>query len=216
MNYSIISEKQRTLKITSEGIQPSNPDQIRNSQKVENVLSLGQENCLDLTGGGIIPYDNKGMWLLSEKRKDKKMLSDAGGKYRFEDVDIFGCMAREWNEETYFTSEIRRRDVLTLLEKHRTKLSYSRCNTGKIVYVTYFFHVEDLKELNIILPTKEQFIESRNFAISKNKNSTAYSSLSLDYYELKELKENRLACNPRLNRVFKNLHKVTNVNFKSI
>lgn len=174
------------------------------STNITDVLELK-----DLSGGGIIPYNEKGIWLVSETRGTKKLLSDAGGRYRFEDIDIYGCISREWNEETYFTSEIRRKDVLELINKKRTKYSLVRGQDKKIVYVVYFFHIDDLKDLSINVPSNEEFTLSRNNAISRNeKNRTQYTTLNINYY----LNEDIMGMdhNGRLNHIFRNIHKLGN------
>ena len=42
-----------------------------------------------LTAGGILPYDDTGIWVIGEEDKSGITYTDAGGKYQFEDGDIY-------------------------------------------------------------------------------------------------------------------------------
>ncbi len=173
-------------------------------------------NLIDISGAGMIPYDENGIWLLTEVRNNKKILSDAGGRYRFEDIDILGCIAREWNEETYFSSEIRKKDVIELISRKESKYSKVKGDNGRITYVIYFFYVKNMTELGINIPSNEDFQSLRKSAIQKNrKNSHQYISTDINYYTFDELILGELEYNGRLKKVLKNLHKL-NSNSKII
>ena len=68
-----------------------------------------------LTAGGILPYDVKGIWVIGEQDKSGIITyTDAGGKYQFEDGDIFKTIAREFGEETYHTCDVTRSQISDL------------------------------------------------------------------------------------------------------
>lgn len=64
-----------------------------------------------LTAGGILFYDEKGLWVIGEKDKNGLVYTDIGGRYSYEDGNIWATISRELREETYgicemFASEI--------------------------------------------------------------------------------------------------------------
>jgi len=72
-----------------------------------------------LTAGGILPYDDEGIWVIGERDKSGLIYTDAGGKYQFEDGDVFKTIARELGEETYHTCEMTRSQVLDLYNTYQ-------------------------------------------------------------------------------------------------
>jgi hypothetical protein len=65
--------------------------------------SIGPTDIDNIRGGGLLLYDNDGCWLLYECRHNKFQWIDPGGQYCYDDGDILVTIAREFNEETYFT-----------------------------------------------------------------------------------------------------------------
>ena len=153
--------------------------------------------CLDenghrLTGGGIVPYDEHGIWIISEINGSHETRTDVGGKWRFEDIDIYGCIVREWNEETYFTAELKKSDLEDwFISRPRTSRVYVNDHQRNPTYVAYLIHVEDLSTDCGVVLDPEKFSRARNRAIRLNTDvpQDYYSSTKLEYISYEELRE---------------------------
>ena len=68
-----------------------------------------------LTAGGIFFYEEKngikGLWLLKEDDFGKDIFTDFGGKYDYNDGDIYATISREFREEVYNTQEISYKEI---------------------------------------------------------------------------------------------------------
>lgn len=71
-----------------------------------------------LTAGGVFFYEErngvKGLWLVKEYNYGEEEFTDFGGKYDYNDGDIFATIVREFREETYNTQEIAYKDILSV------------------------------------------------------------------------------------------------------
>jgi len=165
----------------------------------------GWDGKYTLSAGGLIPYDADGFWCVVEQNSanpaDTK-LTDVGGKYRFEDMDIDGCIAREWNEETYGIAELRRADVQKIRKSPLTQSAYIMTNNGeRPTYLCLFVAVVDFgdldedtnEELFKRQVTAERFTEARNYAIKVNDRVPAheYKTLQLRYIRFDQIDESR-------------------------
>lgn len=160
----------------------------------------GWDGTHTLSAGGLIPYDSNGFWCVVEQNNEdptNTKLTDVGGKYRFEDIDIDGCIAREWNEETYYIAELRRRDVQNLRQKQRTKSSYIMTDRGdRPTYLCLFVHIDDLNEITGTTETQPLsnplvFENARKSALSLNKRVPHYfyKTLELKYIKFDQIDE---------------------------
>lgn len=134
----------------------------------------------NLTAGGILPFDNNGVWVIREKRCKEIVLSDIGGRYRAEDGDIYVTIAREFGEETYYSSFLTRDNIISIAQMYKPR--YVTGYRKKPVYICYPVNVEVLSEMNIELSSKK-FDEMRCKVISQNPDvpKDIYSSLKLEY-----------------------------------
>jgi len=60
-------------------------------------------NNICICAGGLLFYDDNGIWVLREEKPFEKSFIDPGGKYQFEDTNINACIIREFHEETYYS-----------------------------------------------------------------------------------------------------------------
>jgi hypothetical protein len=135
------------------------------------------DNNRQLTAGGIIFIDDNGIWCIKEKEKGNIVCTDIGGKYTFEDCDIYTTISRELREETYNCCEISHKDILEL-SKICEKV-YINGHTGRPVY------------LCLIVPIDKVNIDFKNVPFQINRQQTLlrnptvpeeyYSSLDLVY-----------------------------------
>ena len=137
---------------------------------------------LQLSAGGLLPYDENGVWLISEEKNGNVEWTDPGGKYRFEDCDIYTTIAREFNEELYCSTDLTRGGVKKLLKSGRTDMLYLNGHRNTPVYACVIAHVDDLKEAGVTLNV-EKFNTRRDKTIIQNPNvpESFYSSISLEY-----------------------------------
>ena len=68
--------------------------------------------------GGILFYDDEGVWTVGEMEKGEVVYTDIGGKYTFEDGNIYATISRELREETYGVCEIFAKDIEELCQTY--------------------------------------------------------------------------------------------------
>ena len=146
-----------------------------------------------LSAGGILPYDKGGVWVIREKNKDNSKITevtDMGGKYQFEDCDIFGTAAREFCEELYYSTLISRDDV----ELFSHTPVYINGHDRRPAYVCYLIGVEELEACGAFLSI-DAFDRKRQAALKSNPNvpSSYFSSLSLEYILYEDLFYHKLS-----------------------
>lgn len=159
-----------------------------------------------LTAGGILIYDDKGIWVIKELRRDGTLeYNDPGGKYKYEDCDINTTIAREANEEFYQSVEFRRSMILDLART--TQPVYVMGHHGLPVYICYLMHV-NLAKLYGICMSPLQFLECRARTLRSNPNvpHEFYSSLELVYLTFNDIQNKRLQhpLSYRLDRIIHN------------
>ncbi len=157
--------------------------------KEPRYLYTPQDSDISYCGGGIILYDNNGFWVVNEKDG----LTDMGGKYHYNDGDIYGCISRELAEETFHTIEITS-SVLRTISKKITLLKSSKDVLGNPkTYMCIFVHLDHLstERCNI---DREQFHAAR---IETLKNNINYKHLYpqtdliyINFNDLENVKEN--------------------------
>ncbi len=102
-----------------------------------------------LSAGGILPYDGDGIWVIGEKVKDEIIYTDIGGKYQYQDGDIYKTVAREFGEELYHSSNITREQVLEISKTSGPM--YVNGHKNKPVYVCYIVPYDIMKSMGIVL-----------------------------------------------------------------
>ncbi|HSA76270.1 MAG TPA: hypothetical protein VLE02_01875 [Nitrosarchaeum sp.] len=132
-----------------------------------------------VSGGGLIIYDNIGIYCIKERKKDYDVYNDVGGKYQFEDGDIFATIAREFAEETYYTCEITRKCVVELLEKEGVKQIYLNNPESHPVYLCVIVP-------NILL-AKDLRIDANKFKEARTKVLENNPTVPTSYYNSLEI-----------------------------
>lgn len=152
----------------------------------------------ELTAGGILPYDNEGIWVIGEKKKNGDLeWTDAGGKYKFEDCNIYTTCAREFGEELYYSTSIPIELMSDIVSTH--KPVYVNGHNNKPVYICYVVHVDVLSSFGITLdPVK--FLECRERAVSDNPHvpEDYYNSVCLQNMSFLDIAE-KIYNSPRQN-----------------
>lgn len=74
-----------------------------------------------ITAGGILFYDEFGIYVIKEKKRDRDVYNDIGGKYQFEDGDIYATISREFGEEMYHSCELTRSQIISFIGKDGVK-----------------------------------------------------------------------------------------------
>jgi hypothetical protein len=60
----------------------------------------------EYAAGGIVFYDEEGLWVVAEVSRMGLEYTDIGGKYVFEDCNVWEAIRRELYEETYGTIDV--------------------------------------------------------------------------------------------------------------
>ncbi len=163
------------------------------------------------SGGGLLIYDDNGIWVISETKNQgsKQEYTDIGGRYRFEDCDIYQTIAREFEEETYHTStiELRRTKVIKLYDKYKFtyvygQISKKKSGVGRGIPV-YGCIVVPIKEFNISGFDNEYFMKERSLAIKSNPNvpENFYKSIEIRHITFREIWSGKLNFSHRLNKI---------------
>lgn len=138
-----------------------------------------------LSAGGLLPYDDNGIWVIEERRNGGPLeWNDMGGKYEPEDGDIFATIAREFCEELYnSTGGCLTRNVLKRWVKGRMcKVAYVNGYKKQPVYVAYCVNVSVLKTIDVKM-NPEKFQRRRTKVIKQNPlvPEAYYGAMTLRY-----------------------------------
>lgn len=109
-------------------------------------------NGRQLTAGGLLPYDEKGIWLVGEQDSSGPRAvewTDMGGRYEYEDGDIYKTIAREVGEELYHSAELLRRDIVYFSRKYSPV--YVNGHQGLPVYICYPVPINELTKKDFVL-----------------------------------------------------------------
>jgi len=153
----------------------------------------------NISAGGLLIYNDEGVWLIKEMKKNKINYTDPGGRYRFEDCHIHNCIIREFNEETYFSFNLSL-DVKSIFDDCVYVYSY-----GKPVYMCYMIRSEDISsflqielDTSIVLERREEILEN-----NKDLPENFYTSLNYDFVTYEFIRSNFDKMSYRLKRILK-------------
>lgn len=159
------------------------------------------------SAGGILIYDSDGIWVIGEKDstsagKGSISYTDMGGKYAYEDGNIFATIARECREETYGLCEIFASTVESLVSKIGSVLVNGHSN--KPVYMCLVVSLEELSNNNVFFNLDpKKFEEKRGKVMQENLDvpESYYSPCLLTKIPFSEISKHRLSY--RLKRIVK-------------
>ncbi len=152
-----------------------------------------------LTAGGLLPYDEDGIWAIGEINKDDVLFTDMGGKYQFEDGSIYQTIAREAYEETYGMLELTRSVVESYYSKY--PVVYVNGHKNKPVYSCV---VVPIGVLNVDL-NNDIFTAKRLAVIKSNPDVPPgyYNSVCIRHLSFAEINSAKHQLSYRLRRVLK-------------
>jgi len=165
-----------------------------------------------LCAGGLIFYDQEGVYLIKEKYNKDDKLCDPGGKYYYADCSIVNTISREFCEETYFTFEMSPWILSRLLECPSTECVYT-CTNGRRdpTYLCILVNIAEYKSLVKTLSpdapnARELFLKNRETAISRNPATEPkyYSSYDFVHLKFSETREQFYTFHYRLKQIFLN------------
>lgn len=138
---------------------------------------------IQLTAAGLLLYDEVGIWVVGEVEKGSIIYTDPGGKYNFEDGDIYATVAREVGEETYHSLEISRKRLYELAATYPP--TYVRGHHNFPVYACYVLPTN----LFNVTPDIEEFNRRRQIVLQSNPRvpNGCYKAVELrriPYYEI--------------------------------
>lgn len=145
-------------------------------------------------GGGVVLYNDNGLWVVSETCGNKVEYTDIGGKYNYNDGNIYACISRELAEETFHTIE-----VPSSVLKNVPKIEKILTEKFKS-YLCLFIHTD---ALDIKIDRKE-FHRARNETVNNNFDCKhLYKQIDLIFIPYKDLEENRERFSYRLKKLLK-------------
>lgn len=157
-----------------------------------------------ISAGGITFYEEKdgvkGIWLTKEEDNDKIVYTDFGGKYDYNDGDIFATIAREFREETYNTCEI---SYKQLKNTPKDKFVYIDGYDKTPVYVSI---VDKLENYDIVFDS-EKVKEQRKKILKSNPTIPEkwYKTLDVEFVTFEDIKGGKKLLSDRFKTVLKNI-----------
>ena len=160
------------------------------------------ENNSKLMAGGIIFYDDNGIWLIKEHCKDKFYFSDLGGKYTVEDCNIFATIYREFMEVTYYSFPLTYMDIVNFVTLDKCRKIFV-CNDRE-KSPTYLCILFDTKDISFKLD-RELFLTNREKTLRENSKVPInfYSSFDLVYLTNDDVKKEFRFFNYRLKQIIR-------------
>lgn len=145
-----------------------------------------------LSAGGILFYDDTGIWVVGEKDHGEIVYSDIGGKYEYEDGNIWTTIRRELYEETYGCCEIVSQDIISLSQKYPPV--YVNGHKKLPVYACLVVPITETLSFPNFTLDPEIFTERRSKTLIEN------SDVPVDYYPcvLTKLTYKSLKTQPKL------------------
>jgi len=141
------------------------------------------------SAGGILPFDDNGIWTVCEKNSKGEVYTDIGGKFTPEDCDIIGTIVREFREEMYNLYEIPYSKLKELSEEIKPIFVYNA--DGRSNYMSYPVHINKLDiEFDPVA-----FNEARTGVLEHNKfiPEYFYKPCELKYIRFDELDDYNLS-----------------------
>jgi len=148
------------------------------------------ENNICISAGGLLFYDDQGIWVIKEQTPFGVFFNDPGGKYQFEDTNINICIIREFHEETYFsyTNLIHNNLLDELISKnliHEIFISTKSEWWYKCILIHTKYIFPEMK--NCLFDNKKFFINRLN-TIEHNKLYNFYNSIEFLYLKNNTIK----------------------------
>lgn len=155
-----------------------------------------------LNAGGLIFYDDEGVWVIGEDTSKGIVYTDIGGKYSPDDGDIYQTIIREVMEESYYSIELNRGQLFEMIEKiGSTGKTYMYDNMGKPMYICFAINMDVAKEAGVSLSVPN-FEKGRRYVFSHNKDyEEMYRVLELRYITFEEMNMGLAPCSYRLKTI---------------
>jgi len=157
------------------------------------------------TAGGILFYDDHGVWVIGEKDKNGIVYTDIGGRYAYEDGNIWTTIGRELREETYGLCEMFVSEIVTLAKKYPPV--YVNGHDNRPVYICLVVPLSALS-----LYSRDHFsLNPTLFEIKRRKIISENPDVPVEYYSpciltkltFDELKDSSFPLSYRLKRILK-------------
>lgn len=162
------------------------PSKMLSSNVIErNQKFVYQMDEKRIYAGGLLIYDSSGIWVLKEYYKGGYKLSDPGGKYAYQDCNIYVTIAREFCEETYFAFPVTFGELKTLVDTNKAT-SVFVCNDpdSNPTYLCLLVNKTDLPSLSNIQLDTSEFINHRTQALKENPRVPEQYYSSFDFFHL--------------------------------
>jgi len=147
------------------------------------------DNNICICAGGLLFYDDQGIWVIKEQTPFGVVFNDPGGKYQFEDTNINICIVREFHEETYFSyTNLIHNNLLEdlILKKLVDEINISTKNEWW--YKCILIHTKHIFPDSKYLFDNKKFFINRLNTIEHNKLYNFYNSIEFVYLKNNEIK----------------------------
>ena len=157
-----------------------------------------------LTAGGIFFYEEingkKGLWLLKEDD-----YTDFGGKYDYNDGDIYATISREFREEVLNTQEISYKDIKSIPANHHI---YINGYDAHPVYLCVIVHIDrfNIKLDSDLIRTEKQKVLKANPKVPRD----WYKTEDVNFVYLDHIQRGGVIISRRLRSILTTL--TTNLN----
>jgi len=157
-----------------------------------------------IAAAGILIFDDEGMWLVAEKSRKNDggvEYTDFGGKYDWNDGDIYATIPREFREECYNTDELSYSLIKRLVTSPSTEKKFVyRMNKGK--YLCLIVHRSLLPPLKLsdleVKIARDRVIASNPFC-----HDSMYRTVGIKFIPFKEIENYKTQLSYRLSTILK-------------
>lgn len=174
-----------------------------------NKVTFRDENGHYICGGGLLFYDDYGIWVIKEARlKEGLCFIEPGGTFEVADSHIKNTIVREFLEETYYAFKFSISDLKDLFDKNKVHAEYSIYdNRGHPNWIVYMIHTDDCPTIEL---NSDKFDKYRKYAIETTKHNDHeryyYNSISLVYLTFKDIDTKKdIYYNYRLEQILKKI-----------
>jgi hypothetical protein len=153
------------------------------------------------TGGGILFFDDVGIWTVGEMQGGTIEYTDPGGRYNYNDCNIWGTIRRELWEETYGMCDLTTSQIESFTSGTDQPIVYVNGHTDQPVYLCIVARLPK----NMVL-REDEFIRRRDITVGQNPDTPPknYKTLCIKRIRYTEISNGTVNLSRRLRLILKN------------
>ena len=155
-----------------------------------------------LYAGGIIITDNvrgeDGIWTIMEYDNNTLVHTDIGGRYEYNDGDVFATIVRELREELYNCAEVSYKTLKGLPSRSKVYISGKKKNP---IYLSIIVSAQDIGLKDVL--SKINIKSAREEIIRHNPEISPfrYKTIDLKFISFKDIKNKKCIMSRRLGEI---------------